>query len=257
MILEEGERMKKLFAVTLIVMYIVAMPIMAKNNVTSASSINQPIPDSYRMKIPVIRQMPELPRGCEVTSLAMVLHSKGIRVDKMDLARKVKKNPEIYQVKGGKVYFGDPNEGFVGDMYTYKNPGLGVYHKPIHELATSYVGDLAVDLTGQPFKEVLREVAKGNPVWVIQNSRFNTLPPQQWVTWHTSNGAIRVTYQEHSVVITGYDSKYIYVNDPLTGEQNRRLLRSSFIKGWKQMGSQAITIHNGNKEVFHFWQSSN
>lgn len=248
--------MKKLFILVFIGLFISCMSQMGNVKGASPSNATKAIPDAYRMNIPVIRQMPELPRGCEVTSLAMLLQAKGIRVTKMDLAKEVKKNPAPYEVKGGKVYFGDPNEGFVGDMYSYKNPGLGVYHKPIHELAVSYVGDRAIDLTGESFDQILHEVSQGNPVWVIQNSHFNSLPPKQWVTWHTSNGSIRVTYREHSVVITGYDELYIYVNDPLTGEQNRRLLRSSFEKGWKQMGAQAITVIDGNPEVLQFWLAS-
>ena len=38
-----------------------------------------------------IAQNPELPRGCEVTSLAMMLNYNGINVSKMELAKEVKK----------------------------------------------------------------------------------------------------------------------------------------------------------------------
>ncbi|RUQ24224.1 hypothetical protein ELQ35_21975 [Peribacillus cavernae] len=38
-------------------------------------------------------QYPELPRGCEVTSLAMLLHYYDVKVSKMELADKVKKDP--------------------------------------------------------------------------------------------------------------------------------------------------------------------
>lgn len=83
---------------------------------------------------PFVRQLPELPRGCEVTSLSMLLVHAGVKVDKMTLAREVKKDPTPYKEKNGKIYFGNPHDGFVGDMYNFNNPGLGVYHGPIREL---------------------------------------------------------------------------------------------------------------------------
>ena len=55
-------------------------------------------------------------------------------------------------------------------------------------------------------------------------------------------GTCRFTYDQHSVVITGYDDKYIYINDPLYSEPNRKLNRIDFEKSWEQMGSQAMTI---------------
>ena len=50
-----------------------------------------PIKDQVHLDIPAISQNPELPRGCEVTSLVMLLNSAGVNVNKMVLAEKVKK----------------------------------------------------------------------------------------------------------------------------------------------------------------------
>ncbi len=53
---------------------------------------------------------------------------------------------------------------------------------------------------------------------------------------------MKITYKEHSVLVTGYDQSYIYFNDPLTGEKNKKAPKQHFINAWKQMGSQAITF---------------
>jgi uncharacterized protein YvpB len=93
--------------------------------------------------VPLISQLPELPRGCEVTSLSMMLNFAGINVDKMELARNIKK---VNFLNSG--FNGNPNEGFVGSMYSLDEPGLGVYHEPIAALAEKYLPGRIIDLTG-------------------------------------------------------------------------------------------------------------
>ncbi|GAE94580.1 hypothetical protein JCM21714_3751 [Gracilibacillus boraciitolerans JCM 21714] len=50
----------------------------------------------------------------------------------MKLSEKIKKDDTPYTMKNGVIYFGDPNIGFVGDMYNLENPGYGVYHDPLN-----------------------------------------------------------------------------------------------------------------------------
>ncbi|PLR98278.1 hypothetical protein CVD19_06410 [Bacillus sp. T33-2] len=207
---------------------------------------SQPVPiieikDHALIDAPAISQMPELPRGCEVTSLTMLLQHAGISVDKMILAEKVKKNPETYKAEGGEIYFGDPNKGFVGNMYTFSEPGLGVYHVPIKELADQYLPGRIADLTGSELQEIKNHLSEGRPVWVITNIQFKKLPETAFQTWQTPDGEIKVTYKEHSVLLTGYDGQSIYFNDPLTGEKNKKAPIADFEESWVQMGRQAIT----------------
>lgn len=195
---------------------------------------------------PTISQYPELPRGCEVTSLAMLLQSADIKVDKLTLAKKIKKNPTPYKVEKGKTYYGHPNEGFVGSMYTYKERGLGVYHEPIRQLAESYLPGRIKDFTGSDFQEIKIHLSDNRPVWVITNTRYQKLPADAFITWQTPKGEIQVTYREHSVLLTGYDKEYIYFNDPLTGEKNKKAPLKDFEESWVQMGRQAITYLPNN-----------
>ncbi|MFD1706774.1 C39 family peptidase [Siminovitchia sediminis] len=199
------------------------------------------IKDKVLLDLPVVHQLPELPRGCEVTSLAMLLESAGTSVDKMELAEKVKKDSSPYVVKDGKVYFGNPHHGFVGDMYNFDNPGLGVYHGPIMELGETYLSGRMVNLTGESFEELKVPLSDGRPVWVIINAEYRELPDSYFEVWETASGPVKITKKEHSVLITGYDQNYVYFNDPLTGKKNKKAPINDFKKSWVQMGSQALT----------------
>ena len=195
------------------------------------------------LNVPIVKQMPELPRGCEVTSLTMLLKYTGIKANKMTLAKQVKKDPAKLKHKNGRIYFGHPNYGFVGSMYTFNKPGWGVFNKPIEALAEKYKPNRIKNLTGKPFETILSYVSAGHPVWIINTSWFSRVPNSYWQTWYTSHGTVRITYKEHSVVITGYDSKYVYFNDPLDGTKNKKRPIKSFVEGWKQFGSQAISYY--------------
>ncbi|KKK37479.1 hypothetical protein WQ57_13615 [Mesobacillus campisalis] len=203
------------------------------------SGNESPPPDAEqkeaKVDAPHISQLPELERGCEVTTLAMLLQHAGEEVDKMTLAEEIKKVP--FEQDGKR---GHPAEGFVGNMETMDKPGLGVYHGPIADLAENYLPGRVIDLTGESFEDVLNYVADGRPVWVLVTSTFDVVPEEEWETWETQQGEIDITYNWHSVLVTGYDEEHVYVNDPLD-EKNVQHPKDAFIAGWEQFGNQAIT----------------
>ena len=196
-----------------------------------------------KLEIPLILQMPELPRGCEVTSLAMILKYRGVNVSKMTLAAEVKKDTTNYKKDAsGRIYYGNPYDGFVGDMYDMHKNGYGVYHGPIVELAKAYCKDQTIDLTGMEFEDLLLFVEKGNPVWIITNSTYAPLEDEYFNMWHTPTGIVKTTNKLHSVVITGFTEDRIYINDPLYNQKNKVVNREKFKLAWEQMGHQAMTI---------------
>jgi uncharacterized protein YvpB len=187
--------------------------------------------------VPLINQMddPRLYNGCEVTSMAMIFNYHGMDVTKNELADKIKRVPLTYRNN----LKGNPHDGFVGDM---KNgPGLSVYHEPMQELAAQYVGTRAVDISGSPVRELYRYIAEGLPVWIITTS--NLAPVDNFEKWKTPSGEIDVSFNVHSVTVTGYDKDAVYVNNPY-GQKNQKVDKKDFEAAWKQMGSQAIVITN-------------
>jgi uncharacterized protein YvpB len=184
-----------------------------------------------------VGQKPELPRGCEVTALTMMLRHAGVDADKMKLAKEIDKVP----YKTGNL-FGDPNDGFVGDMYTFDKQGYGAYHAPIERLAAQYMPGKVVKLTGSTFDDLLKYVGRKQPVWIITNARWEKLPASEMQTWNTKNGPVEMTWHEHSVVITGYDATSVYINDPLDSKKSKKLDRTKFREAWEQMGKQALAF---------------
>lgn len=194
---------------------------------------------SIHLDVPLIKQMPELYNGCEVTSMTMLLQFAGFRWSKMQLAQKLPKDTTPLKMDGARqaVYWGNPNVGFVGDV-TGKRRGYAIYHKPLHLFLQKYIPS-AIDLTGQPFAIIEQKLAEGKPVIVWTTAHFN--PPYRWVSWQSPTGKVRATYEEHSVLLTGYDDNYVYLNDPLAAKKHYKIAKSRFIRGWKALGQQAIS----------------
>ena len=191
--------------------------------------------DEIKLDVPLLNQMdePSLYNGCEVTSLAMLLQYLGIDVTKNELAEKVAKVP--FEDASGN--HGDPREGFVGDM-SGVDPGYSVYVDPMIALASQYVEpNRVINLSGN-FEKVLQALAEKQPVWCITTVTFAATNDLE--TWQTVNGPIKISWNVHSVLITGFDQDHIYLNDPY-GEK-RAVDRDDFIAAWQQMGSQAFTI---------------
>ncbi|WP_165770734.1 C39 family peptidase [Bacillus cereus] len=196
-----------------------------------------PLPEKIVLShVPFIRQLPELKRGCEVTSLTMLLQSANIQVDKMRLAKEIHKVPFWIGNKHG-----HPNEGFVGNIYTYSYPGYGAYHKPIYKLAQQYLGERAIDLTGKDIESIYTQIRSGIPVLVITNSTFRRLSDGHFRNWETPQGMVRITYYEHSVLVTGYDKEKVYFHNPLGTEPHTAVSKNEFQTAWEQMGKQAIS----------------
>lgn len=190
---------------------------------------------------PNIAQLPEFRNGCEIVSLTMLLQYYGIDKNKMELTEEMKKDPTERKesADGAILYWGNPNIGFVGDI-TGRTKGYGIYNGPLFELLEEYIPG-AVNLTGKPFDEIERSVSEGRPVIVWTTVTFVKPLGDQWITWDSPQGEIRATFQEHAVLLVGYDKDHVYVNDPLSGKKQLKLEKSTFLPSWEALGKQAIT----------------
>lgn len=201
-----------------------------------------PIPvkkSSVLLDAPIFRQHPELPSGCEITSLSMLLNFAGVAKTKMDLlpdmpldTTPLKSNPN-----GTPAFWGNPNTGFVGEI-TGKAKGFGIYHTALFKVLEMHLPG-AVDLTRSPFEVLEEKLSEGIPSVVWTTIDFKV--PARWLTWDTPIGPIETTFMEHAVLLVGYDEEYVYVNDPWTGKAKFPVKKAQFIETYDAMGQQALS----------------
>lgn len=213
-----------------------------KNTVNKTQKVTTPQrkKDSAMLNVVLLKQNPELRYGCEVTSLAMVLNFAGVKTNKMDLYRSVRKDsdPLIKSPKGDILRWGNPANGFVGDM-TGRRPGYAVFDKPMITLINQKLPGRAVNLTNKPFDQVLEHVSAGYPVVVWTTGDYRL--PDRWEGWYHGNHYIKTPLDLHAVVLVGYDNRYVYLNDPLSGRKQVRVAKQQFISSWKALKCRAVS----------------
>ncbi len=172
----------------------------------------------------------------------MLLASVGHPVSKMALAKEqpYDPTPRVKNAKGQTIRWGNPNVGFVGSPYVWAD-GFGIFHGPITRLLNKVLPGQAVDLTDKPFNTILSYVGRGRAVMVWTTA---TLKPTHAfpASWETPEGPFHSTYEEHAVLVVGYDKSHIYINNPLTGAKGQAVNRAGFIAAWHELGNQAVTV---------------
>lgn len=188
--------------------------------------------------VPVFNQYPELPTGCEATSLAMLLNWGEVKVSKYDVVDALPKGEKVRLIDG-KWLGANPNDEFVGNPYS-DDGSFGVFEGPILKTIEMIAPSRGVNLTGLEFEDLLDIVRTGKAVmaWTTIKQKQTYLSK----TWTDKNGQTIDWYcNEHAVVITGFDADNVIVNDPYTGKVEH-YKRDLFEFNYKSMGKRAVTL---------------
>ena len=185
--------------------------------------------------VPIIEQNPELPTGCEVTSLTMVLNYLGYDIDKLTLADEFLPKGEI-----GKTH---PNYAFIGnprDEHSY-----GANAPVLVKTANDYLNSIkamqdAYYLITCDIEDLMHFVKDGYPVvvWVTKNME-DGYPSTKWMV---DGEEIQWYAKEHSMVLVGYTNTHYILADPLSGEYcyyEKTLVE----KRYDELGNQALVIY--------------
>ncbi|MCR4727958.1 MAG: C39 family peptidase [Lachnospiraceae bacterium] len=186
----------------------------------------QPSDPGVQLPVNNILQNPELPNGCEITSLSIVLNYKGYAVDKCDMSDNyLPKWPDLS---------GDP------EYYYLREPRSNGFYCFATCLCTTIDNYNAANgtaiqyknLTGLTASDLYAEIDAGNPVVV-----WGTLK------WRTPNKYKNGLYSNlHCMVLAGYTDTTVTIIDPIYGNKLKTIKRSTFESVWTQMGSRAMTV---------------
>lgn len=193
------------------------------------------LPDAVRLDVENILQMPELPNGCEVVSLAIVLqYTFDLQIDPVWLS-------DTYMPKGlpGRA---DPEYTYVGDP---KGNGFGCYVPCLEMTAIRYLADAGVrdytakDISGSSMRELKEWVAGGCPVilWATIDME-PSIVAQEWTIW----GETVCWYSgSHCVVLSGYTEDTCIICDPLRGVVEYDL--QDVLQAYELVGRRAMVLH--------------
>lgn len=193
-----------------------------------------------------VLQYPELPAGCEVTSLCETLNYLGFDIDKVTLADEFMPMDNNGLSTMDHAYIGDPKvvEGF------------GCYAPVIVQTADDYFASIkspcyAVNIMGSTLNELFYQVSQGRPVIVWSTVDLIISEPYYW--WTTMDGENMMFNDfQHCMVIYGYDfeENTVHAADPLKG--NVKYDMGLFKNSYEIMGSQAVVICGDSKTVGKF-----
>ncbi|SEW35942.1 C39 family peptidase [[Clostridium] fimetarium] len=191
-------------------------------NVSNIKTKNVQLPVAY------LSQLPELPTGCEITSLTTVLNYFEYNVDKCTMADRYLPKCSLGEGSFWDYFLGDPR-----DPYSF-----GCYASPIVTAANSYLATQgnqhkAYNFSNSSFSTLLQQIEAGFPV--VLWSTMDLSEAYMTMQWDVNGETIQWTAPEHCVVMIGYDlnAKTVTISDPMCGMVIRDL--ETMAKRYEQM----------------------
>lgn len=211
---------------------------------TANTTISEPVTETpkrevfaHTIKMGCIYQEPELPTGCEITSLAIVLNYLGYDISKTELAQNY-----LEKDYSGKAGF---DQAFIGDPSW--DAGYGCFAPVIVKAAQQFLNEhdmlyTAWDISGTEFKELYEYIDKDIPV-IIWCS-MDLIDVYKNFSHYDANGREIYWYDnEHCMVLCGYDKdeNTVTAADPLSGIIKYNADRFEYI--YDQLEKQTVIIY--------------
>ena len=202
------------------------------NEITMTDEVAQE-ENSVSLDVNVIYQYPDMPSGCEVTSLAMVLNYMGIDVTNKYLAD---------NYLDSSTY--DMFKSFVGNVYS--DNSFGCFAPVIVNTANDFFVDngyeyRAVNVSESTKEQLVNYLHDNKPVIIWNTKDMNPSYIEEYdfdgykFTWHG---------YEHCVVLCGYNAEdnTFEIADSIDGKVRRDA--DTFFKRYEEMLSQAVIVEN-------------
>ena len=192
---------------------------------------------------PILEQFPELPTGCEITAMTMVLNYYGYQVDKMEMALHYLPTVEanFYVNESGMTIGPDMRQYFVGDPtdagYICGNTAIETAaNRFLFDVGSSYY---AKALTGVSPELLYQEIDQNAPVvvWVTINMEDR----EETEGWYLEDGTyMEWSSNDHGAVLIGYDETTVTIADPIYGKVT--CSRGHFEQIFQERGSQCVIL---------------
>ncbi len=229
----------------------------AEETTTTYDDVNDPdseledeteteVPTRHEIAVENIMQMPELPFGCEIVSLTIVLNHLGFDVDKMYMCDNYLTTIDYWRAND-QLYGPDPHEAFPGSPKDKHNIS-GCFAQVIVRSAENYFRDnnapyAPLNTTGTSLEDLLHTyIDKDIPVIIWVTSK-NLHEIEYKYSWHTADEReINFPTYQHCLVMTGYDTDIglIFTADPLVGNTGYDYYR--FEQRFIELGSESLVI---------------
>lgn len=194
--------------------------------------------------VETLLQLPELPNGCEITSLSALLNAYGFNADKNQMADHYLRKEAFYREEG-QLYGANPYVAYAGNPR--EKSGFFVYAPPVVDAANQFLTEeesslRAFDLSGSTQEAILQHLIKEGPVvmWVtldLSAPRIN----YSWLLKDTGE-PFMAPVNLHAVVLYGFDEENVYVMDPLQGQVIHPIGR--FFDSYIALGSHAVGLNS-------------
>lgn len=154
----------------------------------------------------VICQRPEMPTGCEITAVTMMINFAGKNITKDQAAKIMPRSL-------------NPNKGFIGSPYKKFPLGFWVAPNGVKPVVKHYLGT-ATNMTGCSIAAIKKKLIRSHLVVA-------------WVGWFDG-------FSNHAIALTGYHGNILYYNDPWTGTK-RSMSVATFQRHWALDGHRALS----------------
>ena len=192
----------------------------------------------------IMEQYPELPTGCEITAMTMVLNYYGYNVDKVTMALDYmpKIQAEFYRGEDGRLMGPDLENFFVGDPT--EETGYICGTGAIVTAANAYLTDVGSDMTAVAMKNAQPEelydlIDQGTPVviWCTINMEDRA----ETDSWYREDGTyMEWSTNDHGAVLIGYDEDTVTGADPIYSRIT--VSRVQFEKIFAERGGQCVIL---------------
>lgn len=218
--------------------------------------INTVMPESYELSdsciidgFTTVMQEPELPTGCEITSLDQTMQYYGFMIDKVELCDVFMPVDYDGYYTMDEVYLGDP----------HSSNGFGCNATVIEKTANDYfecIGSdwYATDLTGISLSEVFYQIEQGRPV-IVWSTIDQIESGLSYVFTLGCGEDFYFNYYQHCLTVYGFDYNegVVYVADPLAGNVTYDISR--FERIFNNMGNQAVILAGNESSAGRIYSS--